>query len=153
MKNRVQDLALTERERLFGELEQFYARTDEKLRGLPQPCVACGQCCRFATFGHRLYISSLEAAFVLESGEPFEARHLKEDRCPYQRENRCGARGRRMLGCRTFFSRHSREETEQAQRIYEEMLSELKSLYRRFNLDWEYADAQKYFREAAGDAD
>jgi len=89
------DAALAGLDRLYTDLE----------RELPKyrfTCAASGNCCDFDVWGHRLYITTLEAEHLFRSLEGRE--NENERHCPAWGEDRlCHARNGRMLGCRTFF--------------------------------------------------
>lgn len=82
-------------------LRVIYAHVDAEPDQSPRPCMACGACCRFATAGHRLLVSSAELALLTESPPAGPARESL--RCAYQRDDLCTAGPRRPLGCRVYF--------------------------------------------------
>ena len=57
------------------------------------------------------------------------------------------ARARRMLGCRTYYSGHTRTEAARAQEIHERYLGLLKKLCRNHGLGWNYADCMAFYAE------
>jgi Fe-S-cluster containining protein len=84
------------------DLERLYADLERELPRYQFTCAASGNCCDFDAWGHRLYVTTLEAERFfrgLERRENEDARH-----CPAWGPDRlCHARDGRMLGCRTFF--------------------------------------------------
>lgn len=140
-----QILSLPDRERqhLYTELREIYNDLDEELSHHPQPCTGCGACCHFSQAEHRLYGSSLELAYLKEH-HPSPGLH-GEDRCPHQVNLSCTVRGERLIGCRTYFRLHSKEESEAVEKLYEIYLGRLKQLYRDRGLDWEYRDLMSIY--------
>lgn len=138
-------LSLRQREELYEKLNSFYLELSEDFKTIPQPCTQCGACCDFVKFGHKLYISSLEFAYVYEN-HPLKIRD-NPNACPYMVENSCHARNHRMLGCRTFFRLHEKKDEERANELYEIYLQKLKNIYSQANLAWEYKDFMVYVAE------
>lgn len=89
------DAALADLERLYADLERELPKYDFT-------CAASGRCCDFDAWGHRLYITTLEAEHFFRSMKRRE--NDEEGHCPAWGGDRlCHARDGRMLGCRTFF--------------------------------------------------
>lgn len=85
----------------IAQLEALYRDVDQQLAAMGQTCRACGTCCDFDRFGHRLYLTTVELA-LLSAAPPPHRKSLAEGRCPYQDGSACAARQRRGLGCRVF---------------------------------------------------
>lgn len=82
-------------------------------------CWASGRCCRFEQFGHRLYVTGLEAALTvvrLELGGglawagangPLDVAQVDAAAtaggCPFQSANLCGVHTIKPVACRVFF--------------------------------------------------
>lgn len=86
-------------------------------------CDVSGRCCRFEEWGHRLYITGLEAAWFLQQAAA--ARHdqsnafagvhrahlsataidlaMTGDTCPFLNAKRCTVHAIRPMGCRVYF--------------------------------------------------
>lgn len=54
-----------------AELEAVYQRVADETRERRPLCVASGRCCNFEKFGHRLYVTGLEAAYTVVSLHAF----------------------------------------------------------------------------------
>lgn len=134
-----------QRESLFKKLKDMYDQLEQDFKDMPKPCTQCGLCCNFTEFGHKLYISSLEFAYV--------STHLNCDKihsfdeCPYMDKHLCRARDHRMLGCRTFFRLHEEKDSNQAQDLYEKYLGQLKELYKTHHIPWEYKDFMVFVKD------
>jgi Fe-S-cluster containining protein len=94
-------------------------------------CRACGECCRFERFDHRLYVTPAELAWLLAVPPPQPAAPL---RCPYQAGARCMARERRPLGCRIFFCDGG--ESDQ----YEAVHAQVKDLHQKLRVPYAYVE-------------
>ncbi|QQE11020.1 hypothetical protein JD969_16175 [Planctomycetota bacterium] len=51
--------------KISTEIVNFYNELSEEIRNIGATCLASGRCCKFETFGHRLYVTGLEIAWVL----------------------------------------------------------------------------------------
>ena len=99
-------------------------RIAEVVRAQRPICLASGACCNFEKFGHRMYVSGLEAAFVVaridaarraRAANPLRVLDVEAARgrgdCPYLVTNAndpasrafCGEHEERPLGCRIFY--------------------------------------------------
>ena len=87
---------------LRSEVLAIYAAADAAVATAGPRCDASGRCCRFAEYGHTLFISNLEAEVLLDAAPPY-AKPVSGDFCPFQVENLCSAREPRPLGCRIYF--------------------------------------------------
>jgi Fe-S-cluster containining protein len=101
---------------LYEELERETAR-----RGWE--CSACGACCRFREYGHELWLTDAELAFLV--GGTGRRRARGDGACPYLDGDACAARECRALGCRAFFCRVAAGEVEGVFELYFKRLREV----------------------------
>jgi len=107
-------------------------------------CLAGGHCCRFAEYGHDLFVTGLETAwFLLRAGRPPERRDrslpiLASGACPWLDGRLCGARSARPLGCRTFFCdpRHAAWSTGLLERLH----ARIRSMHEEFGVVYRYGE-------------
>lgn len=77
-------------------------------------CEMSGRCCRFEEFGHRLYVTGLEAALTLVGAGAIAQDRSNDIRteasevgrrpgCVFQVGNTCGVHTHRPAGCRVYF--------------------------------------------------
>ncbi len=130
------------------EIELVYQQCQKKMESLQAKCDACGKCCHFNSYGHRLYASTGELAY-LKKHKPLTSLS-NGDSCPYLKDNLCSAREHRMLGCRIFFSQHTKAQEEEANLLYEELLKKLKELHLKYHVPWNYVDVMTAFPEESG---
>jgi hypothetical protein len=114
----------------------FYAETDHLIAAYLPVCRNRGLCCRFGQFGHRLYVTTLEAAYYLATGGPPPA--VVADACPHAHGGTCHARDRRPLGCRVFFCDPQTQSWQGP--LSEERLACLRCLQDELNVPYFYAD-------------
>src|SRR5437763_13983828 len=123
---------------------EVYAAADAAVAAVGPRCDASGRCCRFAEYGHTLFISELEADVLLAAAPPF-AGPVSRDFCPFQVDNLCTAREPRPLGCRVYFCDPAYQD--EGQRISEKYLGQLKGLADELGIGWRYAPLYEYLNE------
>lgn len=136
-----------------AELRALYAEVDAAIAERGPTCWVSGKCCKFESFGHRLYVTALEVAWFLRQVEvdsPAAATdgaapgirlpQLAETvgACPYQIAGRCSTHAVRPLGCRIFFCQAGTEDWQQD--LYESFLTRLRGLHERHGVDYRYLD-------------
>jgi Fe-S-cluster containining protein len=131
-------------EALRRRVLEIYEEADREVAAAGPVCVASGRCCRFKEYGHRLYISNLEADVLLAAAPSYD-RPASSDFCPFQKDNLCTAREPRPLGCRVFFCDPAYQET--GGRITEKYLHRLKELANELEVDWRYAPLQDFLND------
>jgi hypothetical protein len=122
-----------------------YAAVDAAVAAAGPRCDASGRCCRFAEYGHTLFLSHFEAEILLESAPPY-TKPVSRDGCPFQVDNLCTARRERPLGCRIYFCDPAYQDT--GNRITEEAVAKLKRLADEFDAGWRYAPLHAFLNEA-----
>jgi len=127
-------------------MRRFYDETDRLIAARKPVCWNRGLCCRFGEFGHRLFVTPLEAAAYLAGvGTPPP---LHEDVCPHARLGRCEVRPYRPLGCRIFYCDPSASDWQGP--LTEQRLTCLRRWHERFRVPYVYADWMAMLRALAG---
>jgi Fe-S-cluster containining protein len=124
---------------------QLYREVDAEVAAAGPVCHASGRCCRFAEYGHTLFLSQLEADVLLAEAPPYDPALVTEAFCPFQRGNLCTAREPRPLGCRVYFCDPAYQE--RAVEISEKYLRRLKDLAEQHQTGWRYAPLHIFLRE------
>jgi hypothetical protein len=122
-------------EKICESVRQIYHRLDEQIKLLDADCSACGKCCDFDSFGHKLYVTSPELLYFSENLKPL--RKMPKSRCPYQEQNRCTAREFRFAGCRIFFCKGN---SERQNALCEETIKKFKTLCDEHNFPYQYME-------------
>jgi hypothetical protein len=120
------------RERVLG----VYAAVDAAVAAAGPRCQASGRCCRFAEYGHTLFLSRFEADILLERAPRYD-HPVGRDGCPFQVSGLCTARDERPLGCRIYHCDPAYQET--GHRITEDAVAALKRVADDTGAGWEYA--------------
>ncbi len=141
-------------------VRNIYARLQLEIDHRKPICVASGKCCNFDTYGHRLYVTTLElATFAADlkssqnqpesSGSSAQLRgrlgvslNVLEPStsggCPLQQGKLCGVHAIRPFGCRIFFCDPTATQWQQEQ--YERFHAELKQLHHQFDVPYHYME-------------
>ena len=65
-------------------------------------CDACGRCCDFEGFDHRLFVTTPELMYLAANVGSENIKPMLTSRCPYQTNDRCTIYEYRFAGCRIF---------------------------------------------------
>jgi Fe-S-cluster containining protein len=123
----------------------LYREADAEVQAAGPVCVASGRCCRFAEYGHTLFLSQIEADVLLSEAPPFDVAQVSSAVCPFQKENLCTAREPRPLGCRVYFCDPNYQD--RAVEISEKYIRLLKALAEAHGVGWRYAPLHVFLRE------
>ena len=66
-------------------------------------CKACGKCCDFDSFEHRLFVTSSELMYLAAKVSNENIKPMVGGRCPYQTNGKCTIYENRFAGCRIFY--------------------------------------------------
>jgi len=130
----------------------LYADLDGAVRERGPVCWASGRCCNFNAYGHLLYVTALEIAWVLEKvGEmpamsDWATRLDARGTCPFQVNSLCSAHTIRPLGCRIYFCQHGTEAWQHE--LYENFQSRLRSLHDEHAIPYRYMEWRAGLAEA-----
>ncbi|MGE0192093.1 MAG: YkgJ family cysteine cluster protein [Planctomycetota bacterium] len=135
----------------FTALERVYADLDAELPRTGLTCAASGRCCDFDVYGHRLYVTTLEAMWFFTC---LEGRRNDDARaCPAWGTDRlCHERRGRMLGCRTYFCGPYAGVTPED--VHPRYHARVQALHERFGIPYAYRDIRAWaeeMRPAGGD--
>jgi Fe-S-cluster containining protein len=121
------------------EVQQF---VNEEIVG---QCVACGKCCDFEQYDHRLYVTTPEIIYFVEKIGKENIRQMTKSNCCYQIDRKCSVHAHRFSGCRIFCCKgdagFQSELTESAIKKFKALCAELQIPYR-------YAELPTALKEA-----
>lgn len=122
-----------------AQMAEFYKRVDEEIASHSPICRNRGLCCKFAAYGHRLYVTEPERTYFAR-GLTGQWRPVSPDQsdCPYHINGVCTARTHRPLGCRVFFCDEAAQEWQGP--VYERFLAELKQIGQTHGLAYAYSE-------------
>ncbi len=104
-------LEAVRRPEVCQRLDAIYAMIADQVAARAPVCKASGRCCNFESYGHRLYVTGLEAAWCVVQLTPDNpgltpnsvADALDRGGCPFQLGTLCGVHTIKPVGCRTYF--------------------------------------------------
>jgi len=114
-------------------------------------CWLSGKCCHFETYGHRLYVTALEAAWLIRQLDDAQSTALTDtdptglDGCVFQVNNLCSVHAARPLGCRVFFCDPSADWQNE---VYERHLRSLRDLHEQLDVPYCYMEWRTALNEA-----
>lgn len=117
-------------------VRQVYDLIDSKIAARQGKCDACGKCCDFDSFDHRLYITSPEMIYFAANVDG-QIRPMDGGVCPYNIEGKCSVHEKRFAGCRIFLCKG---DSEFQGKLSEEAIAKFKSICAEFGVDYYYAD-------------
>ena len=142
-------------------LRTIHGEIAESTRAHKPLCIASGRCCRFAEFGHRLYVTGLETGWFLGRLQGDLDRTLSRmeldaavasGSCPFLRDGLCSVHAIRPFACRTFFC-DPRADAWQTE-LHERMHARVRALHDEFGIEYRYGEWREilgmFVEEAAG---
>jgi Fe-S-cluster containining protein len=127
-------------DRIVKEVAGIYNWLDSQVRRQPAlagQCKACGACCDFARFDHRLFVTTPEIIYLATNLGTSGLLKMNTSACPYQANRKCTIYRYRFAGCRVFCCNRDRDFQS---RLSESTLRKLKSLCTRYKIPYRYAD-------------
>jgi Fe-S-cluster containining protein len=125
--------------RAVEAVREIYHNLDKLLESSGPSCKACGKCCDFESFGHRLYITTPELLYFKIKLAQNKIPHLPmtDGICPYRKDGKCSVYPWRFAGCRIF---NCTGDADLQSRLSEETLALFKALCILYRLEYRYMD-------------
>ena len=128
--------------------DQIIARVSEIYNWIEAPqlanseiagqCVACGKCCDFESYDHRLYVTTPEIIYFVQKLGLTNIKKMIGGRCCYQVAGKCSVHAYRFSGCRIFCCKgdatFQNELTEEVIKKFKALCAELQIPYRYVEL-------------------
>lgn len=126
-----------------GELELVYERIAREVEARRPRCDASGRCCHFEAWGHRLYVTGLEAAYLVSRLDRALTREdvalaREAGGCPFQVGLLCSVHPLRPLGCRVYYCDPTAEGWQQE--LSERMLGEIRAIHDWHGVGYRYGE-------------
>ena len=126
--------------RIVAEVAKLYRWIDSQLRRNPQAagsCRACGACCDFPAYDHRLFVTPPELMYLAMKLNVARLEPMRAGRCPYQQDGRCTVHEHRFAACRIFCC--AGDPAFQSQ-LSESAVRRLKAICERLGVPYRYQD-------------
>ena len=106
-------------------------------------CLPSGRCCRFEEYGHRLYVTGIEAAWCLRGAGRTPTRAdvsaaVARGDCPFLEQGLCGVHAWRPIGCRTFYCDGASDGWQQA--LTERLVARIRALHDEHGIPYRYGE-------------
>jgi Fe-S-cluster containining protein len=131
-------------------VERIYSSLEAELLQTPDKCSACGKCCDFESFGHKLYITTPELAYF----RAMLAKHkifilpMMPGVCPYRKDGKCSVYPWRFASCRIF---NCTGDTDLQSRLSEKMIRQMKQICLQESLSYRYLDLKTALNQAVAE--
>lgn len=125
---------------LVKKVAEIYKEIDERMnnhRRLAGACGACGKCCDFESFGHKLFVTPPELIYLSAKLHSENLKPMKTGRCPYQTNDKCTIYKFRFAGCRIFCCKG---DTDFQSELSENVLTKFKVICEQFQIPYRYTD-------------
>jgi len=135
--------------RLVEVVASIYEWIAEQLRrqsGRVGRCNACGACCDFPSYGHRLFVTPPELIYLAATLNVDRLLPMPTGRCPYQQDNQCTIHEHRFAGCR-IFTCHGDSAFQSD--LSEAALKRLKGLCEELRIPYRYQDLPTAINDAS----
>ena len=126
--------------RLVGRVDEIYGWLDSQIRDNRSSagvCEACGKCCDFDSFDHRLFVTTPELMYLAAKLGGEKLRPMNGGRCPYNVAGKCSIYEYRFAGCRIFCCKG---DADFQRSLSESFLNRVKSVCLESGLAYRYLD-------------
>ncbi len=128
------------RRRLIEEIAALYDWLDSRLQRESQRagrCKACGACCDFGAYGHRLFVTPPELIYLAAKLDVAELKAMTSGSCPYQEDKVCTIHGYRFASCRIFCCNGDADFQSE---LSEAVLKRLKAICEELDIPYRYQE-------------
>jgi Fe-S-cluster containining protein len=126
--------------RVLRSVAEVYDWLDRQIRKDSVPagtCEACGACCDFEAFDHRLFVTPPELAYLAAHLGTEDLKPMPTGRCPYNVAGKCSVYQHRFAGCRIFCCKG---DANFQGRLSELALKRFKAICEGFQISYRYID-------------
>ena len=137
--------------RLLEKVDEVYIWLESQIRRngiLAGACKACGDCCDFSAFDHRLFVTSPEMIYLAARLGADNIKTMSSGRCPYNIDGKCVIHQNRFVGCRIFCCKGDADFQSD---LSESVLKKLKSICNEFEIPYRYLDLAAALNTFDGD--
>jgi len=142
---------MIENNALLKRVSEIYEWLDSKINESPHFtgfCQACGACCDFVRFDHRLFVTTPELVYFSANLGSDCIKPMLMGRCPYNESGKCAVYQYRFAACRIFYCKGNAEFQSE---LSEWVLKEFKSICTEFGIDYCYRNLSEALSSFTGD--
>ncbi len=125
---------------LLQKVDEIYNWLDLQISShsnLAGICDACGRCCNFESFDHRLFVTTPEVMYLSTKLGGKDIKSMTTNQCPYQTEGKCTIYKFRFAGCRIFCCKADKDFQSS---LSESAIKKFKLLCTEFQIPYHYTD-------------
>jgi len=125
---------------LLNKVAEIYDWLDEQIHlsnDLGGGCDACGKCCDFEAFDHRLFVTPPELMYLAAKLGAENIKPMPGNLCPYNVDGKCTIYTYRFAGCRIFSCKGDKDFQSG---LSESALKKFKSVCTEFKIPYRYTD-------------
>ena len=124
--------------KLIQDVKEIYDWLDSQIEEkLSVKCQACGKCCDFENFEHRLFVTIPELVYMAANLNVEALEMMQTGKCPYNIEGKCKVHKYRFSGCRIFNCKANEEIQSE---LSELTLKKIKEIHLKFEIPYRYMD-------------
>ena len=127
---------------IVSAVADIYTWIDSQITASGQACSACGKCCDFDAFDHRLFVTAPELTYFTSAMSPAPVKPMPTGTCPYNTDGKCSVYPHRFAACRIFACKG---DPDFQNKLSEQSIEKLKALCQQFAIDYEYVDIKTAF--------
>ncbi|MBN1391822.1 MAG: YkgJ family cysteine cluster protein [Sedimentisphaerales bacterium] len=120
-----------------AEIYNWLSSQIHKNSKLSGQCSACGKCCDFEGFGHKLFVTPPELMYLAANLGAENIKPMATGRCPYNIKGKCSVYEHRFSGCRIF---SCKGDLDFQNELSEKALKKFKKTCERFLIPYRYTD-------------
>ena len=120
---------------LIAAVANIYKWIDAQITAAGQTCDACGKCCDFDTFDHRLFVTTPELIYFASAMAPAPIKPMPTGTCPYNTQGKCSVYPHRFAACRIFACKGN---PDFQSKLSENAIKKLKALCEQHAINYEY---------------
>jgi len=128
---------MTTNSKIADAVAEVYDWIDSQTGQAPAQCEACGRCCDFENYDHRLFVTGPELAYFGFKLQPDKIKLMPNSKCPYNLQGKCTVYKHRFANCRIFFCKVDKD---LQSKLSEDSLKKIKSICDQFHLPYHYID-------------
>jgi hypothetical protein len=122
---------------IAGAVAEVYEWIDSQIGQTASQCEACGKCCDFEDYDHRLFVTGAELIYFAAKIGPKKIKPMPAGRCPYNIDGECTVYPYRFGGCRIFSCKGDKDFQS---RLSEQAVEKFKAICEEFHIPYRYTD-------------
>ncbi len=122
---------------VITKVAEIYKWLDSQSRRPGSNCKACGKCCDFHGYDHRLFVTTGELIYLIQKIGTHNLRPMTGRICPYNENGKCTIHKFRFVACRIFFCSGN---IELQRRISEQAVQKFKNLCVKYRIPYRYGN-------------